>query len=188
MQLFSSFVTSAVYLVKKLINQLDFLHSCNYDSDMTRDELRVREKSMEVYRMAQLVSNLFNNTVGKMAVPMCAFLNLSAAIGLGYLTVRSMNHFFLEEFPSSVFFPFGAVLTLSSAYAQFQMSAVLYDMSASFLDSWAKTEDLAERRFLSSCQFIKTTAAGFTSVTRNSLVRYFQTVSNYIIDAVITFP
>ncbi|XP_035715897.1 uncharacterized protein LOC110860092 [Folsomia candida] len=161
---------------------------CNNESDMTREDLREHDQSMELYRMAQLLSNLFNHTVGKVAIPMCAFLNFSAAIGLGYLTVRSMNHFFIEEFPSSFFFPFGAVLTLCSAFAQFQIATVLHDMSASFLDSWSNTEDLAERRFLVSCGFIKTTAVGFTSVTRKSLVGYFQTVSNYIIDAVITFP
>lgn len=144
--------------------------------------------SLKIYRMSQILGNLFNNSVGKVSVPMCAFMNWSAAIACGYLAIRSMNQLFIDEFPASLFSPFGVILTLCSAFAQFQMSALMHDMSASFLDSWSYTRDNGTRRFLASCPLLRTTAAGFTSVTRNSLVGYFQTVSNHIIDCVITFP
>ncbi|CAL8132916.1 unnamed protein product [Orchesella dallaii] len=71
----------------------------NYDSGNTIDDLRHPKTAVETYRMLQIVCASFNDCVGPLSFPMMKLHIVSALIPCGVVFIRSLNHFFIDEFP-----------------------------------------------------------------------------------------
>ncbi|XP_035702226.1 uncharacterized protein LOC118433888 [Folsomia candida] len=152
----------------------------------TKEHLRSQERAVQLFRAAQVLSGHFNLDVARCSVTLCAFINWSAAIVCGFTFVRSLNYLMISEFPGSILYPVGVIVTSCSAMSQLSQAAAIRDVSMSFLDSWCNGANKEFRRFLASCQSVKVDAMGVV-VSRRSLVTFFKTVTDHIIDCIITF-
>lgn len=79
------------------------------DSDYTIDELRKPKTSFETYKALQILSQVFNDCMSPLAIPLVKIHMSSAMIPCGYVLIRSMNHVFVEEFPGILTYPIGVL-------------------------------------------------------------------------------
>ncbi|CAL8128905.1 unnamed protein product [Orchesella dallaii] len=146
------------------------------------------QKRLWKHRTLQVVSNRFNDCMSPVALPMMKLHVLIAIIPCGFVFLRSLNHYFIEEFPSSLSFPIGFINTSTVGFSTMAVSATVFDLAAGFIDSWSRTKHKGFRRILMSCPTLKVKVARFYFITVATTITFFKTVADYIIDCIITFP
>ncbi|XP_035702164.1 uncharacterized protein LOC118433867 [Folsomia candida] len=161
-------------------------HKLN-DSDMTKKELRYAHNAIKVYRRLQILTTLFNDAMAPMAVAVVKVINWTALIPCGFVLIRSMNGKIVEEFPGILTYPFGVIDCVTCSYGLLQMSARMYDISASLLTSWSQTRHKALRKILVSCPVLKVKIGRLYFVTTSTTVTYFKSCLDYIINAIVSF-
>ncbi|XP_035711632.1 uncharacterized protein LOC118437001 [Folsomia candida] len=160
----------------------------NNDTGYTTGHLRQAHSVIEMYRSLQVLTGLLNECIAPTAFPIMKVVNWTALISCGYVLIRSMNNKFIEEFPAILTYPFGVVICVCCSYGMLQISAEMFDMATSFLNSWSQTKHKNLRRIMTSCATLRINVGRFYFVTVNTTVTYFQKTFDYIIDCIITFP
>ncbi|CAL8132910.1 unnamed protein product [Orchesella dallaii] len=185
----------------------------NYESGYTIDELRHPKTAVEMYRVLQIVCARFNDCVGPLSILMMKLHIFAVLIPCGFACIRSFNHFFIDEFPVIrkcskttdtwygmiciweswdvlfvVTYPIGIVNCATAGFCTLSMAATVYDLACGFVNSWGVTKHKNFRRTLMSCPSLKVKVARFYFVTVSTTVTFFNVVTGYIIDCIITFP
>lgn len=114
--------------------------------------------------------------------------NWSVVVSCAYVMIRSMNHKFIEDFPAILTYPFGVIVCGSCGYGMLQVSAEMFDIATSFLNSWCQTRHKDFRRVLTSCSTIRIYVGSFYFVTISTTITFTKITFDYIIDCIITFP
>ncbi|ODM91223.1 hypothetical protein Ocin01_15459 [Orchesella cincta] len=94
------------------------------DSDYTTEGLRTPEVTIPTYKALQLMCTIYNGFMAA-CIPVWKFSVAFGFIPCGFLWIRSMNHFFIEEFPV---YPFGVLNCFTMAFG--------YDKPF-YADQWA---------------------------------------------------
>ncbi|CAL8080969.1 unnamed protein product [Orchesella dallaii] len=157
-------------------------------SNYTTDELRQSKIAIPTYRSLQLMCAAFNDCMSSLCIPVWKFSVAFGFIPCGYLWIRSMNRLFIEEFPGILVYPFGAVNCFTMGFGCLQMAAEMYDIANSFIYSWSRTKQKNFKRVLMSCPTLKVKVGKYYCITAATTITFFQVITGYIIDCIITFP
>ncbi|CAL8075886.1 unnamed protein product [Orchesella dallaii] len=160
----------------------------NYDSSYTIDELRHPKTAVETYRILKIVCARFNDCMSPLSFPMMKLPIVLAMIPCGVVFIRSLNHFFIDEFPAILTYPIGILDCATAGFCTLSMAANVYDLASGFVNSWNQTRHQNFRRILISCPTLKLKVAQFYFVTVGTTITFFKAVTEYIIDCIITFP
>ncbi|CAL8132912.1 unnamed protein product [Orchesella dallaii] len=160
----------------------------NYVSGYTIDELRHPRTAVETYRILQIVCARFNDSMGPLSILMMKIHIFAVLIPCGFVCIRSFNHFFIDEFPGILPYPVGIIDCVIAGFCTLSMAATVHDLASGFVNSWGETRHKSLRRTLMSCPTLKVTVARFYFVTVSTTITFFNVVTGYIIDCIITFP
>ncbi|OXA44190.1 uncharacterized protein LOC118438390 [Folsomia candida] len=158
------------------------------DTGYTIDSLRESHTAIELYRSLQVLTGLLNECISPLAFPIMKMINWTAVVSCGYVLIRSMNQKFIDEFPAIMTYPFGVIVCGSCGYGMLQISAEMFDIATSFLNSWSQTRHKNLRRIMTSCSILRIYVGRFYFVTISTTITYFQKTFDYIIDCIVTFP
>ncbi len=142
---------------------------------------------MEVFKSLQVLNNCFNNCVAPLFIPIIKLHAGVVAVVCGYIMVRNMNHFFIDEFPMSLIFLTGFTVSTIESFGMLNMSSQIFDLGCGFLWSWSFTNDKELRRTLSSCSSPRIYVRRFYYITVSTTITFFQVVSDNIINTLMTF-
>ncbi|XP_035707949.1 uncharacterized protein LOC118435675 isoform X1 [Folsomia candida] len=163
-------------------------HKLN-ESEMTHDDLRQPNNAIRVYRSLQVLTNLFNDAMAPMAIPVVKVISWTALIPCGFVLTRSMSGGkFVRELPGILTYPLAVIDCASCPFGLLQMGARMYDITASFLTSWSQTRHFALRRILISCPLLKAKIGRFYFITTSTTIQFFKSALDYIINAIVSFP
>lgn len=158
--------------------------------------IKYRDTNFENYPLTKLHKSLITitrklclyNLIFQINTPNFQMVNWTALVSCGYVLIRSMNNKFIEEFPAILTYPFGVVICVCCSYGMLQISAEMFDIATSFLNSWSETKHQNLRRIMTSCATLRIQVGQFYFVTVSTTVTYFQKTFDYIIDCIVTFP
>lgn len=68
------------------------------------------------------------------------------------------------------------------------MAAEMYDIANSFISSWSRTKSKDFRRILMSLPTLKVKVGRYYFITAATTITFFQVMTGYIIDCLLTFP
>lgn len=68
------------------------------------------------------------------------------------------------------------------------MSAEMYDIANSYIGSWSRTKQKDFRRILMSFPTLKVKVGKYYFITASTMITFFQVMTGYIIDSLLTFP
>jgi len=167
-----------------------YYYSCSKGSDSgcTIPEIRNPKTAIQIYRALQVLCNLFNDCISPMGIMMVKFNVLFGTISCGYVLVRSMNHLFVDEFPGILMYPIGVLDCVTVAIAMLNMSSRMHDLANGFIDSWSQTKQADFRRVLRALPTLRVKIGLFYVITVGTLITFFKTVMDGVIDCVMTFP
>lgn len=143
---------------------------------------------METYRTIQVLQTLFNKCISAMGIPFLKITMSTGMIPTGYVLVRSMNHLFIDEFPGILTYPFTIFDCAAVAFVTINLTAEVFDMGCSFVDSWSLTRHKDFRRFLMSCSGLKLWVGKYYFMTISTTVTFVQEVFDNITNCILTFP
>jgi len=158
------------------------------ESGYTIPETRNPKTAMEIYRALQIICTLFNDCISPMGIMMVKFNVLFGIMSCGYVLIRSMNHLFIEEFPGILMYPISVLDCVTAAIAILNMSAQMHDLGCGFIDSWSQTKQTDFRRVLRALPTLRVKIGSFYYITVSTLITFFKTVMDGVIDCVMTFP
>jgi len=99
-----------------------------------------------------------------------------------------MNHLFVEEFPGILTYPIGVIDLATAGVAMLSMGAEMHDLGIGFVDSWSRTKQKDFRRILMSLPTLKVKVGDMYHITVSTIITFFRTCTDYIIDCIMTFP
>ncbi len=120
-------------------------------------------------------------------LPMTQIHTAQIAILNGFVTIRSMNSLFIREFPQSLLYPIGFLDCTIDNFEMMNMSALVYDLSCGFINSWSLKKDKDFRKTLLSCSALKIHWRRFYFLTVSTTIKFFQVVWGLITDAITSF-
>ncbi len=142
---------------------------------------------MKTYRTIQVLQKLFNECISPIGIPMFKITTSMTVIPIGFILVRSMNHIFIDEFPAILYYPFTIFNCTAYVFVTIKMSAEVFDLSCSFVDSWSLTKQKDFRRMLMSCPGLKLWVGSYYFMTISTTVTFLKFIFDYIINCVVSF-
>jgi len=162
--------------------------SNNNDSGYTLPEMRSPKIAIEIYRTLQILCANFNECMSPLAIPISKTATFTGIIPCGYVLIRSMNHLFIDEFPGILTYPLGVIILCTAGIAVLSMGAEMNDLAIGFVDSWSRTKQKDFRRILMSMPTLKVRVGNMYYITVTTIITFFKTCTDYIIDCIMTFP
>ncbi len=164
-------------------------YSNHNESDYTIENLRQPKVAMEMYRNLQVLCKLFNEFVAPMGLTIMKWIAATAIVPCGYVLIRSINHLFWDEFPGILTYPLGIIDCATVSFVMMAMTAEVYDLGNSFLDSYNPFYgDKGFRRILMSCDSLKIWVGRFYFIRVSTAITFFKMVFDLITYCIITFP